>query len=136
MILINRMFTGDHFSSGYTNYQRPGLIRQATFRPATVRRTSRVRFEEPSPDRRRTTRRRSKTKTKTKRSPRTSLIRHLKKGFKRASRRKYTNEYARNISEFADATWPFIFPLVAFWIKTQLPSSTNTNPVSTSSSLF
>ncbi len=101
-------FASQYFSDNRQD-NRPGILRPTTYystRPTTYRSTrtsgARVRFKTPSPER--NTRRRSKTP----RSPRAKFIKRLKKGFKHIARKKYDNKYARNISEFANASWPLI----------------------------
>jgi len=41
-------------------------------------------------------------------TPRTKLLKHVKRGFKRSRKREYKNEYIQTLAEFVDALEPVI----------------------------
>ena len=79
-----------------------------------TRRTSKVTFRNSSPER--TIRRKSKTK-----SPRSKIIKHVTKSFKRISPQKFKNKYARDLGEFVQVISPFVIGAlsVALYLKSK-----------------
>lgn len=105
-------FTGYTRAPGQTRlgYTRPGTVN----RPSALRRTStkRVTFKSPSPER--TTRRKSKERTP--RSPRSKIIKHISKGFKRMSPSRFQNKYARDVGEFVQAVSPALLGALTVYL--------------------
>jgi hypothetical protein len=104
-------FTRDIFPGFTTRAPGSYATRPGYHRPsATARRTSgrRITFKSPSPS---PTRRTSK-----KRTPRSQILHHTSKGFRRLNTKRIKNQYARDVAEFVEALSPILIAGLSFYL--------------------